>query len=114
MRTKWTAIIYREGEGFVALCPELDIASQGDTVEAARDNLREALEVAQSYASEPEGWLVLTGDYGVGKTHLAAAIEGRADFFCTCDDRLLRRARALATLATRAVTPEELIAEMPI
>ena len=40
-----TAIIEREGEGFVALCPELDIASQGDTVDEARDNLKEALEL---------------------------------------------------------------------
>ena len=38
-----TAIIQREGDGFVALCPELDIASQGDTIEGARENLREAL-----------------------------------------------------------------------
>lgn len=40
-----TGIIEREGEGYVALCPELDIASQGDTVEAARSNLVEALEL---------------------------------------------------------------------
>ena len=40
-----TAIINREGEGYVALCPELDIASQGDSIEEARDNLREALEL---------------------------------------------------------------------
>jgi predicted RNase H-like HicB family nuclease len=39
-----TAIIEREGDGYVALCPELDIASQGDTVEEARSNLVEALE----------------------------------------------------------------------
>ena len=38
-----TAIIHREGEGYVALCPELDIASQGDSIEEARDNLKEAL-----------------------------------------------------------------------
>jgi predicted RNase H-like HicB family nuclease len=38
-----TAIIEREGDGYVALCPELDIASQGDTVENARVNLVEAL-----------------------------------------------------------------------
>ncbi|MHB8572901.1 MAG: type II toxin-antitoxin system HicB family antitoxin [Candidatus Dormibacteria bacterium] len=38
-----TAVIEREGEGFVALCPELDIASQGETVEAAAGNLREAV-----------------------------------------------------------------------
>jgi predicted RNase H-like HicB family nuclease len=40
-----TGIIEREGDGYVALCPELDIASQGDTVEAARRSLVEALEL---------------------------------------------------------------------
>ena len=40
---QFTAIIEREGDGFVALCPELDVASQGDTIEEARDNLREAV-----------------------------------------------------------------------
>jgi predicted RNase H-like HicB family nuclease len=40
-----TAIIEREGAGYVALCPELDIASEGDTVETARQNLTEALEL---------------------------------------------------------------------
>jgi predicted nucleic acid-binding protein len=44
--------------------------------------------------------------------HLAAAVQARAEFFCTCDDRLLRRARTLATVGTRAVTPLELVAEM--
>ena len=38
-----TAIIEREDDGYVALCPELDVASQGDTVELARTNLIEAL-----------------------------------------------------------------------
>jgi predicted RNase H-like HicB family nuclease len=40
-----TAIIEREADVFVALCPELDIASQGDSVESARSNLREAVEL---------------------------------------------------------------------
>ena len=40
-----TAIIEREGDGYVALCPELDIASQGDSVENARANLAEAVEL---------------------------------------------------------------------
>jgi predicted RNase H-like HicB family nuclease len=40
-----TAIIENDGGVFVALCPELDIASQGDSVEAARENLREAVEL---------------------------------------------------------------------
>jgi predicted RNase H-like HicB family nuclease len=38
-----TAIIERENDGFVSLCPELDIASQGSTIEEARANLVEAL-----------------------------------------------------------------------
>jgi predicted RNase H-like HicB family nuclease len=40
-----TAIIEREGDGYTALCPELDVASQGSTVEEARANLREAVEL---------------------------------------------------------------------
>ena len=40
-----TAIIEREGSGYAALCPELDIASQGDSIEEARKNLQEAVEL---------------------------------------------------------------------
>lgn len=40
-----TAIIEREGDGYVGLCPELDIASQGDTIEGARANLQEAVQL---------------------------------------------------------------------
>ncbi|MEH2284783.1 MAG: type II toxin-antitoxin system HicB family antitoxin [Nostoc sp.] len=40
-----TAIIEREEKGYMSLCPELDIASQGDTIEEARSNLVEALEL---------------------------------------------------------------------
>jgi len=54
MTRQFTAIIEREDDGFVALCPELDIASQGDTIEAARANLREALELFLETASPEE------------------------------------------------------------
>jgi DNA replication protein DnaC len=37
-------------------------------------SLKEAFDAAQNFAEKPRGWLVLTGDYGSGKTHLAAAI----------------------------------------
>ena len=40
---RMTAILEREDDGFVALCPELDIASQGASIEDARSNLIEAL-----------------------------------------------------------------------
>ena len=59
---KLTAIIEREGDGYVSLCPELDIASQGDNVEQARDNLREALELFFETASKEEIKLRLHGD----------------------------------------------------
>ncbi len=49
-----TAIIEREDDGYVALCPEVDIASQGDSVESARANLREALELYFETASPHE------------------------------------------------------------
>jgi predicted RNase H-like HicB family nuclease len=51
---KLTAVIEREGQGYVSLCPELDIASQGDTIETARDNLQEALELFFETASPEE------------------------------------------------------------
>ncbi len=54
MHRQLTAIIEREGDGYVALCPEYDIASQGDTIEEARANLREALELFFETASPEE------------------------------------------------------------
>ena len=49
-----TAIIEREGAGYVALCPEVDVASQGDTIQEARANLQEALELFFEAASDSE------------------------------------------------------------
>ena len=49
-----TAVIEREGDAYVALCPELDIASQGDTVEESQRNLQEALELFFEEASPAE------------------------------------------------------------
>ena len=40
-----TAAVTREDDGYVAQCIEVDVASQGDTVEEALTNLREALEL---------------------------------------------------------------------
>ena len=54
MKRQLTAIIEREGDGYVALCPELGIASQGDNIEQARDNLREAVELFFESASPEE------------------------------------------------------------
>ena len=54
MNRKLTAIIERENDGYVALCPELDVASQGKTVDDARKNLQEALELFFETASPEE------------------------------------------------------------
>ena len=54
MARQLTAIIEREDDSYVALCPELDIASQGATVAEARENLKEALELFFETASETE------------------------------------------------------------
>jgi len=44
--------------------------------------------------------------------HLALAAEAGADYFCTCDDRLLRRARAVHSGQPKIVSPVELVAEV--
>lgn len=54
MKRQLTAIIERDGDGYTAFCPELDIASQGDTVTEARKNLQEAVELFFETASFAE------------------------------------------------------------
>ena len=49
-----SAVLNPEAEGYVSLCPELDIASQGDTIEEAPANLKEALEGFLETASAEE------------------------------------------------------------
>jgi predicted RNase H-like HicB family nuclease len=51
---KFTAIMEREEKGYFSRCPELDIASQGETVEASRINLIEALELFFETANPSE------------------------------------------------------------
>lgn len=51
---KFTAIIEREDDGYVSLCPELDIASQGSTREEAQQNLVEAIELFLEIADSEE------------------------------------------------------------
>lgn len=44
--------------------------------------------------------------------HLASAVIAKADYFCTCDDRFLKRAKAVNTGQTKVVSPLELITEV--
>ena len=50
----YTAILEKEGDMYVALCPELDVASQGATVEEATANLKEAVELFLECADPEE------------------------------------------------------------
>ncbi|MFM1918548.1 MAG: hypothetical protein RLZZ303_182 [Candidatus Hydrogenedentota bacterium] len=61
-----TAIIEREDDWYVALCPELDVTSQGKTVEEARAMLTEAVELFLECASENEIRERLHGEVYVG------------------------------------------------
>ena len=72
MQKQFTAFIEREGDGCVSLCPELDIASQGDTIGEARENLREALELFFETASPGEISTGLPKEGYVTRVHIAA------------------------------------------
>ncbi|MFP4395775.1 MAG: ATP-binding protein, partial [Anaerolineales bacterium] len=67
---------------------------QGELAREELNNLRRAVELAKGYAANPIDWLIFTGDYGCGKTHLAAAIanqrvkEGHPALFVTVPDFL--------------------------
>ena len=71
MNQNLTAIIEREGSGYVALCPQLDIASQGDSIEQARENLKEALELFFETASPEEVAERLHGEVYVTQVEIA-------------------------------------------
>jgi len=70
---KLTEFIEREGKWFVAHCPELNIASQGQTVQEASVNLREAVNLFLEYADEEEIQNRLTGEVYVSQFEPAYA-----------------------------------------
>lgn len=71
MQKQLTAIIEREGDGYVAFCPEVDISSQGGSIEEARENLREALELFFETASPNEVQQRLHEDVYVTRVEVA-------------------------------------------
>lgn len=66
-----TAFIQKEDNGYVSLCPELDIASQGNTVEEARSNLHEALSLFLEGASPAEIKERLSGEFFITRLEVA-------------------------------------------
>ena len=73
MTRNFTAIIEREDDAFVALCPELDIASQGASVSEARANLQEAVELFLETASPAELQQRLKGEVYITQIEVAIA-----------------------------------------
>ncbi|RLI88189.1 MAG: type II toxin-antitoxin system HicB family antitoxin [Archaeoglobales archaeon] len=51
-RISLTSIIWKEGDKYVSKCPELEVASCGDTLEEALENLKEAVELYIENAKE--------------------------------------------------------------
>ena len=50
--TTLTAMVWKEGDQYVSKCPELEVASCGDTIEEALENLKEAVELYIENAKE--------------------------------------------------------------
>ncbi len=73
MAKQLTIIIQREGDGYVSLCPDLDIAGQGGTIDEARNNLQEALELFFETASDAEVRQRLYKEAYVSRVEVAVA-----------------------------------------
>lgn len=73
MARRLTVIIEKEGSGHVAICPEFDVASQGDSVEEARKNIKEALELFFKVAPREEVKRRLRGEVYVTQVEVTAA-----------------------------------------
>lgn len=71
MTRQFTAIIERDGDAYVAHCPELDVASQGQSVAEARSNLTEAIELFLEAASPSEIKQRLRGEVYVTQIEVA-------------------------------------------
>ena len=74
MSRRLTAIVERDGDGYVAMCPEVDVASQGPTVGEARDNLAEALRLFFESASSKEVDRRMRGEVYVTQIEVAVAL----------------------------------------
>ena len=80
----------------------------------ARDILKlagQVLKLTDEIEAQADAW-VKTGIRPIDALHLATASSTKADYFCTCDGRLLKKGKKLKTLETRIVSPLELIAEV--
>ena len=97
-----------------ALEYEMDQMPNVERQARAREMLNlaiQTLELVDAVETEAEK-RVRSGLRPLDALHVAFASWGQADYFCTCDDKLLKKSKRLKTLATRVVSPLELIAEV--
>lgn len=97
-----------------ALRFEIDAIPDAERQESAYDLLKLAtpmMKLTDEIESEAER-LVQAGLKPLDALHLAFASWARADYFCTCDDRFLKKAKRIKGLATKVVSPLELIAKV--
>lgn len=76
---RYANLLRRSNLGGLSRLTFESLSSQGRSSDpAAQARYRYAFSTAQDFAENPEGWLVLLGVSGCGKTHMAAAIANRA------------------------------------
>ena len=82
--------------------------------EFAQEILAQAVEVVQVDASiqTRAKQLVTRRVMALDALHLASAEAGKADYFCSCDDKLLKKARRLCAATLKVVSPLELLEEI--
>src|SRR5260370_28269337 len=96
-----------------ALVFEVDRMPDAERQARARDMLKlaSAMELVDEIEAHADD-LVHEGLRPLDALHVAFASRAKAEYFCTCDDRLLKKSKRLKTLATKVVSPLELIAEI--
>src|SRR6266404_2098998 len=97
-----------------ALVFEVDRMPDAERQTRARDMLKlasETIELVDEIEAHADD-LVHEGLRPLDALHIAFACRAKAEYFCTCDDRLLKKSKRLKTLATKVVSPLELIAEI--
>ena len=97
-----------------ALVFEVDRMTDVERQTRARDMLKlasETMELVDEIEAHADD-LVHEGLRPLDALHVAFASRAKAEYFCTCDDRLLKKSKRLKTLATKVVSPLDLIAEI--
>ena len=95
-----------------------DIETEQNPYPDRKTHVRDVLTLATDYILVSPSVIERVNQYVAAKIgrldalHLSLAVEGRALYFCTTDDKLLRRGRRVDTKPTLVVSPLELVAHL--